>query len=515
MDKFKAAALGSTAVREPETKPFVQVTGDIGDFSCGAVLTKPMDIAQYFRDQADEGDVTLVLDDDAINRVVFSIPNQPPEYDVDNVDGRALHEAWETEVIGALLSANKGNSPVMPRALQTLPDQRPVTPTSSDARYKAGSVAGLAGERWDADPGFRSHMTEAVQAPEKVKRAPFDMMLDALRIEGVTVTKYGMASDTFAAMELFKYPVPGSYPEEDYDKGYKKNGTVRKEDQNKFAEYKKEISGELVAYDWYEDAFGRMKYGKEIAAEIVELKRAAPAKNSGAAATGKYANKSNNWKENQKKLWSGRQTAGVRALKVFMSALHTWKAIIDEPTLNANVTVGFVMDAPGDDKAAISEGFTTIFIADKKAPAGAAISQAYSLTAFANLDLDEAVANGGTFVNLRDSVKRGPKDKGTSAIEWNMETFLNNVSMQREIFTTSFVNELKQKANEKEGKPPRRTESAKHLIDDVCTIVTQLQSFYSMFGGSTWTAIQEELKEAQDEANAEAAKAEGVDTQAA
>lgn len=508
-NKFAAAkdkAMQSSA-------PFAQVTGDVGDFSIGAVLTKPMDIAQYWREQAEQGGVTLTMDDDTIIEVMQSIPGQPATVDSQQDADLVPASDWETEVCGALLSRNKSNAPVTTRAPQTLQDQRPVTPTSSDARYKAGSVAGLAGERWDADEAFRKHMDEAVHAPEKVKRAPFDMMLDALRIEGVTVNKYGMASDTFATMELFKYPVPGSYPSEDYDKGYKKNGTVRKEDRNRFAEYKAEGNDGLMAYDWYEDAFARMAQGKIIAAEIAELKKANPAKNSGAVATGKYANKSNNWKENQKKLWSGRQTAGVRSLKVFMSALHMWKAILDEPTLNQNVTVGFVMDAPGDDKAGISEGFTTIFIADKKAPAGASISQAYSLTAFANLDIEKAVADGGKFTDLRDSIKRGAKETKTSTIDWTENaTWLDNVSLIREKFTgTRFIDELTALANEKEGKPPRRTESAKLLIDDMCNLAVAFQRFYNKFGGKTWQDIDAELTEAREKAEAEAAKAEGIE----
>lgn len=514
MNKFTQAKLASTA-------PFVQVTSTIGDYDQGAVLTKPADIADYWREMAELGGVTLVIDDDTIIEVQQSIPGQPATVDSQQDADLVPASDWETEVCGALLSRNKGNAPITPRAPQTLPDTtQQATNRTATARFKTGSVALLAGLRWDKSEAFRTHLHEAAYAPEKVKRAPFDVLMAMLAVENVTVSPDGMPSESFKSMELWGYPDPESKPDEAYDKAWKSNGTVRREDENRFAEYQRDVGdGTLETYDWYEKAFDQTTLGKDIIAHLKDIKAARkPSGNTGAVAAGPHKDRSPNWVEGQFKLWKGRQTSGIRAMKSVMSALHMWKAITDEPTLSKNVAVGFVMDHPDHPKAQISDGFVTIFIGNKAASIGAQASTPYTLTSFANLDLGKALENGGTYGALRDSVKRGPKEKKVilkPVARWEIEDFLQNVSALRGRFTTTFVNELKQKANDKSGKPPQRTEAAKLLIDDVCTIVTQLQSFYSMFGGATWNAIEKELKDKEDAANAEAAKTQGIDTDAA
>src|SRR5258708_37672681 len=131
----------------------VTVSATLGDdYEEGQVLTKAMDIAEYFRQSVVAGGVEdFNMDDDAIVAIVKSVPYYDSEPKVEHGS-----PDWENDVCSTLESRNKSNSD------RTAPL---VDMTSAAALLvTSGSIAATEGEDLDKDDAFRLEMHTAAKA---------------------------------------------------------------------------------------------------------------------------------------------------------------------------------------------------------------------------------------------------------------------------------------------------------------------------------------------------------------
>ena len=467
------------------TKPSfsIVVSGDIATYSKGEVLTKTSNIADYWRELCSLGDVTLTMDDEQIVAIAASVSGQPAQ-DASDAD----LETWEYEVCNVLESRNKGNDVTGSKNVP-LPDTRIADMTATGT----SAIAAL----FDSNELYRKSVHDAAYAPEKVKVSPLNLLRAYLDVFKMPVDNRGLIADLEKSVMFSKIPHPDSEPDADYLK--KNGGRVLKADENKFAKYKKIVSGKEETFDWFEDWFLKSVEGKEIVAELDLYKAGHPGRGRmSKQPTGKYANMEIAAIENKVFLWKGRLTAGIKYIKMAAAAMYQWKDIVTD--LGDNVGVAFMMDNKGKDNASITEGFACLRVYDAKDPG---FQRPYSISGFNNLDVERAVETGSTWSDLVNSTKQGPRETPSKAIAWDMDVFIDNRTLLATWLDTKTVAELESRANQRVKGTKDRTEEAEQLIVDICGMYRSLGHFYHLFGGLPLQTINEKRTK-QD--NAEAAQ---------
>lgn len=433
----------------------VTVNADQGDYELGQVLTKDMDIADYFREMCSVGDVVLGMDDDQIVAIAKSIP-----FTVTEGEDPALRGSsdWEVEVCTTLESRNKPNSDDR-SSRDALPDQRSIT----DVRIASGSVAGLIGEKFDANENFRNVLHTAAYATEVVKASPLRLLLSTFDIYGLTVDNEGNVKDIEHSRMFDEIPHPSAIITKDSEY-WKKHGKVLPADQNKFSEYPKLVGKDLVKYDWFAEMFAATAEGKAIEAEVKEWQLAREGK--GKTPTGRYANKLQDEVVNKLALWKLRWSTGVKFLRMAIEACYQWRDILT--LMHGKIGVQLGMEGHGTEKAQVSEGFTTIVIYNAVAK-GRTLSQALTISGFNNLDVYKAIEKGGTFVDLRDSSQSGARETDDSGL-WDEGTIkidgvLDNLPQIADWFAIpQNTGELMAKCDAKDKATRERTEEAENTI---------------------------------------------------
>lgn len=450
----------------------VTVSGDIGEYEQGQVLTTALSIADYMRTMYNDTEDNTTLDDAQIMAIVKSIPYVETEGEVHGSSD------WEMLVCEAMHKAGKSDRTA------PLPDTR-----SSVAIN--GSTVSTVADKFAKNAAFTTNLHNAAYAPEEVKKAPLKLLLSVLDVYGLKVDNYGLVEHVEQSAIFSEMPHPESEPSEEYLKA--NNNKVKPQDMRKFATYK--VGDETK--DFYKDFIYRQPEGKAIMDEVDQLKIASPGKNKNTSGS-KYGNRSGQWIKNQLRLWKSREDGAIKYMKMAVACMYQWKDIVD--ALGKTTGVRFLMDEEGTPKSRVDEGFSTLQIYDLVAGTrGLTLATPLTISGFNNLDVQKAIDDGGTYVNLRDSTKRGTKEEKTTAISWSKEVWLDNVSMIAELLQGSTIAELIKTANEKDKASKKRTESSKNLIVDMCNLSAEIGSFARLFA-SDYQKIMIERQEIGQEA---------------
>lgn len=379
----------------------VVVSGDLGAYTKGDVLTKDMDIADYLRTGYDEGaDKPYTGTDDQILAIAKSIPFKATEGEDPATEGSS---DWEIEIQEIMESRSRSNE-------MTGSADKPLPDTRSDVAIASvsGTTAHLVAAKLDANPHFREWLLAGAYAPEGVKVSPLNMLRGYLEVYGLTPDNDGYVSGFEKSILFQEIPSPDAKPSESYLKDH--GDKVAKADYKKFAEFKLS-NGET--YNWYEDAFDNMELGKTISAELKAISDGSPgAGKQTKTRTGEYASISLSHLKIKRDLWNTRRTAALKCLKQGIAACYQWRDVLVD--MAGRVGVKFAMDNRGKPNATISEGFSTIIVYDKRSPE---FATPYSVSGFNNLDVAKANGDGvGTYDDLIASTETGQRNKDKTTI---------------------------------------------------------------------------------------------------
>lgn len=470
-----------------EPKFSVVVSGNLGEFERGQVLTKEMNIAEYIRVGMQENDPDFDMEDDAIMSVVKSIPFFPTDGEDAATQGSS---DWEIAISEALESRSRSNAPKVHADL-------------SQRTHVTGSIASSEGARLDADETFRNELHIAGIAPVQNKRAGFRVLITAMQLSGYSIDTDGTV-DIEGSLDA--YPRPGTYPE-DKDGDMDKKWRPRKGDENTYAEYYINTGNTAEKYDWYADFVSGTTEGKALLKEIADWSAAVPGKGKNAKpATGPHKDQHIGYCYSQLNKYRLRYSSMVRATKVAFEAYFQMQEIMTDPVMKSKVAVRFIMNNPDRDSntwSDLSDGTDVIEVTDKKGRL-----KAFTMSGFNNLDLAVAREKGGTYTALIESTARGTQDEvKTLTAPWTTkgkDVFLDNISPFHEWFQGGNVSEILKLCNERSKQTGERTESAKLLIVSMCDLADEFATFKAAFGGKVYQAIQKELQDAKDEATSKA-----------
>ena len=475
-----------------EPKFSVVVSGNLGEFERGQVLTKDMDIAEYIRVGMQECNPEFDMDDETILKIVKSIPFIPTDGEDPATQGSS---DWEVEISNALESRAKSNAPKVHADL-------------SQRTHVTGSIASSEGARLDADEAFRNELHIAGIAPVQNKRAGFRVLIAAMQLSGYQIDTDGTVD---LDGKLDAYPRPGTYPE-DKDGDIDKKWRPRKGDENTYAEYYINAGNTAEKYDWYGDFVSGTTEGKALLKEIADWSQAIPKKGKNAQpASGPHKEEHIGYCYSQYDKFRMQYASMVRATKVAFEAYFQMQEIMTDPVMKSKIAVRFIMKNPDRDKNTwtdLSDGTDVIEVTDKKGRL-----KAFTMSGFNNLDLAVAREKGGTYTALIESTARGPDEAvKTLTGPWNSkgkEMFLDNIDPFHEWFQGGNVSEILKLCNERSKQTGERTESAKLMIISMCDLADEFATFKAAFGGKVYQAIQKELQDAIDDATNKA-HADGV-----
>lgn len=475
----------------------VTVSGDLAPYEQGQVLTKDMDIADYFRVSMAEGDVVLTMDDAAMMAVIKSIPYIETEGEEHGSTD------WEVQVQETLESRNNSN---------TSDRLTPLVDMSSDTARLAtvGSIASSEGVALDADEQFRKELHTAAQASTETKRASLKMLLNTLRLRGYEWSDRGILSSYTGLLD--HWPRPGSTPTDtagDYDKDWRASKT----EKNLYAKYYTNVGSDKVEYDWYADLVQSTEEGK---AELKLLNdfRSALQKEP----IGPYKSRAKTWNKNKKRLHEDRLNAMIRAMKGAASCYFQMKDIATDVVLSKNIGVGFVMENPGKDNQ-VTDGLEPLVIWDKETAGTAdAAVKSYSVSGFNNLDIEKALTSGGMFNDLVESTGTGTQEKANKIVwELNAERYRDNIQSFAEWMKipgniSEIVSDINSWMKGQVGK--KRTSEANHLLVATIDAAKAFAKLDARFGGNAFQEAEDAI-EAEIQANIKANDAKRLDGEAA
>lgn len=471
----------------------VVVSGDLGEFERGQVLTKDMDIAEYIRVGMQEVNPDFDMDDDAILSVVKSIPFIATEGEDPATQGSS---DWEITISEALESRTRSNEPKV---------RRDLSQTTSH-----GSIAAAQGALLDTDEAFRNELHIAGIAPLQNKRAGFRVLMAALKLKG-----YEIATDGTVLLQgdIDAYPRPGTYPEDnkgDMDKKWR----PRKGQEDEYAEYYINVGNTSEKRDFYNDLVAATAEGKALLQDISDWALAIPkiGKN-GKPGEGKYKNESTGYCYSQLNKYRLRYNSMVRATKVAFEAYFQMQELQEDDLMKSKIEVRFVMKHPDKDGNSwddLTDGTDVIEVSSRTRRAD---MKTFTMSGFNNLDLNVAREKGSTYTALMESVKRGPKDEvKTLTGPWESkgkDMFLDNISPFHQWFQGGNVSEILKLCNERSKQTGERTESAKLLIISMCDLADEFATFKAQFGGKVYQSASKDIQDKIDAATSKA-HADGV-----
>lgn len=475
-----------------KAKLSVTVSGDIGEFTAGDVLTTDLDIAEYFRTQMLEGnDGKFDMDDAQIIGVVRAVPYVATEGE------EAGSSDWDIAVCLAIEARMAGN--VEPTEVEnvtgrTLPDTR--------SAIAVDLAPGAYGAWLDQNEAWRNAMHKAAMAPIDNALAPLHVGLATLAAHGVDIKLNGEVT-TFKS-DMDGRPIPGSEPSDKYLKD--NNGSVRTGDRYLFARYKIKPKGSttLVPYDYWKSVVDATAEGKAWLTELGHLKDAMPGAKEDRGPSGPYAKYSKTLKQGMKRKAEMGYNGMSRGIQAFIGAWFVMRDIGTHATLSKNIGVAFQATTPGREPLVI-DSVQPIVIWDKTVERGE--SKSYTVTSFANLDIEKAIAAGGTYTDVIESTKAGPNESAVEGIPaLDTETlpeWLNAgaVFFGPKLHVTDLANACRAKAGKGETNELGFSTEANDLLLNAIKISRAIARVLAMVPGYAERSQQvEELRAAQETA---------------